>query len=47
MRERSYVEQKKRQQEQLKLIEVLSEETIYDNISEIERHEFADKYGHG
>lgn len=43
MRERSYIEEKKRQQRQPKLIEVLSEETIYDDISEIERHEYADK----
>lgn len=43
MCERSYVEQKRRQESQPKLIEVLSEETISDNVSELERHEFADK----
>lgn len=43
MRERSYAEQKERQQKQPKLIEVLSEDTIHDNISDVERHEFADK----
>lgn len=43
MRERSYVEQKKQQQKHPKLIEVLSEETMHDNISEVEKNEFADK----
>lgn len=44
MRERSYAEQKKQQKKQPKLIEILSEETMNDNVSDIEKHEFADKY---
>ena len=44
MRERSHAEQKKQQQRQRpKVIEVLSEETFHNHISDVERHEFADK----
>lgn len=44
MRERSHAEQKRKQQKQHKLIEVLSEETTHDNMNDVERYELADKY---
>lgn len=44
IREHSIAEEKRReQQKQPKLIEVLSEETTHDDISDVERFEFADR----
>lgn len=44
MRERSQAEQRKQQQKQPKLIEVLSHDTTNDKISDVEKRELADKY---
>lgn len=41
MREKTALEQK---QQASKLIEILPEKTMLDQISDVEKHEFADKY---
>lgn len=43
MREQSAMEQKQ-QQKKTKLIEILPETSVLEQINDVEKHEFADKY---